>query len=299
MDEPADAQIAALAGRQHGNVTRRQLHAVGLTDGDIAYRVKIGRLHRVYTGVYSVGRPPRTNLERAAAAVLACGPGAALSHASAMGLWGFSKQWGPPCHVTVGTARRRAGIQVHRSRTLVPSDVRLQLGIRVTSPARTALDCAPDLGDERLSRFINDALRTGHLKLHTLAETIARLPRHPGAARLRPFVEEPTNPTRSWLEDTFLPFCERFGLPRPEINTVVAGYEADAVFRAERLIVELDGWEFHGTRDAFERDRDRDANTLLAGWGTVRITKRRIEGDAQAEADRLHAILASRRRSAA
>ncbi len=293
-----DAQIAALAARQHGNITRAQLVRQGIRDTAINYRVEIGRLHRVYRGVYSVGKPARTQLELAAAAVLACGAGAALSHGSALGLWGFAKQWGAPFHVTVPGDRDRAGIHVHRSRTLTAQDIKIQLGIRVTSFARTVLDCSPELSDKRLTRIVNDARREGYIHLESLAETIARWPRHPGAVRLRPFVEDPTNPSRSDFEDEFLPFCERFGLPRPEINTVVAGREVDAYFVAEGLIVELDGWDFHSGRDVFERDRDKDADATALGLATVRITRERLKQTPAKEASRLHAILKLRRRAA-
>jgi predicted transcriptional regulator of viral defense system len=83
-----DMAIAAIAAKQNGNITRRQLHGLGLSNSAIANRVATGRLHRVFRGVYAVGRRAITPQERAAAAVLACGPGAALSHSSAMALWG-------------------------------------------------------------------------------------------------------------------------------------------------------------------------------------------------------------------
>ncbi|MBV9425558.1 MAG: hypothetical protein JOZ98_21810 [Solirubrobacterales bacterium] len=297
-DVPLDAAIAARAGRQHGIVTREQLLAVGLNDDGIGYRVELGRLHRVHPGVYSVGKPARTAVERAAAAVLACGPGAALSHGSALALWGFAKVWPRKVHVTVPGDRRRPGITVHRSRTLTPQDIKVQLGIRVTSFARTVLDCSPELGDKRLTRIVNDARREGYIHLESLAETVARSPRHPGAVRLRQFVEDPTNPSRSDFEDEFLPFCERFGLPRPELNTIVAGREVDAYFAAEGVIVELDGWGFHSSRDVFESDRDKDADAAALGLATVRITKQRVRQTPAKEASRLDAILKLRRRAA-
>ena len=106
-------------------------------------------------------------------------------------------------------------------------------------------------------------------------------------------------PTRSPLEDKFLPFCERFGLPTPKINTSVNGYEADAYFEAERVIVELDGYEFHSDRRTFESDRERDVHALANGVVTVRITEERLDGAPEREAQRLHAILRARREGAA
>jgi len=213
-------------------VTRKQLLALGLGRRAIGHRVAAGRLIREYTGVYAVGHVPVSFIDWAAAAVLACGPGAVLSRASAASLWGIRKEWRRPFEVTVPTARRRRGITVHRSRTLTRNDIRTQLGIRVTSPARTLLDYAPTLNDKQLTRAVND-------------------------------------------------------LP-------VLGYEVDALFPEHRVIVELDGYGYHSSKDSFESDRERDAATLAAGLQTVRITSERMNTTPAREAKRLHTILEAR-----
>ncbi len=199
-------------------------------------------------------------------------------------------------HVSVGGDRRRPGIIIHQSPGLTPVDLRTQLGIRVTSPARTLLDCAPRSPASRILRIAADARRAGKLHRDALADVVRRFPNHPGCAHLSPLLK-PTDfaPTRSAFEDAFLVFCERFGLPRPEVNPTVCGYEVDALFAAERLIVELDGWDFHRDRDAFERDRRRDADTLAGGLATIRITWERMSTSPGDEANRLRAILARRR----
>lgn len=92
-------------------------------------------------------------------------------------------------------------------------------------------------------------------------------------------------------------FCERFGLPRPKVNVRIGGYVVDALFESERLIVELDGYQYHGDRESFEDDRDRDANNLVAGFGTVRIPWDRMTQTPRREAERLLAILEERRSS--
>jgi hypothetical protein len=274
-------------------VTRAQLRTIGVADDAIAHRVRKGRLYRVHRGVFAVGRPPRTPLERASAAVLACGPSAALSHASALALWGFSDRWPTRFDVAVTLDRRPRGIIVHRSRVLTGRDIRLQLSVRATSPARTVLDCARTLeASGRLTRVVNDALHTPFLTQSQLADVRHRFSTHPGAKLLDPFLEG--NPTRSPFEDDFLEFCETYGLPRPVVNARVAGHGVDALFPAHRLIVELDGWEFHHDRHAFETDRERDADTLAAGFSTVRITHERLTAAAAAEADHLHRILSER-----
>jgi predicted transcriptional regulator of viral defense system len=286
--------IVTLARRQDRNVTRAQLLALGLSPEAIQRLARRGWLHRQHLGVYSVGTPATTPLELAAAAVLACGRGAVLSHGSALALWGLAKRWPEPAHVTTPTDHRPSGLAVHRTTTLARADIRTHLGIRTTSLARTLLDCAPSLGDKVLTRAVNDALRSPYLTHAQLAEVVKRNPRHRGTKLLNPFVQSPTGPTRSEFEDAFPEFCAKYGLPRPKINTIVCGYEVDAFFERERVIVELDGWEFHNDRRAFEADRSRDADTLQAGFVTIRITWERLRDHPRREAVRLQAILASR-----
>ncbi len=291
-----DTDEAALVDlARHGNVTVEQLHACGLTASAIGYRCRQKRLYRVHHGVYALGRPPSLPLERAAAAVLACGPGAALSHQSAFTLWGFSDTWSFPLHVTSATRRKRPGITTHEAPGLQPVDVRTQLGIRATSPARTLLDCAPDLAERRLHRTAADARRAGLLHPAAIIDMTDRFPKHPGASRLRTVLGELKNPTRSEFEQAFLVFCRAHQLPTPLVNTHVAGHEVDAFFPEHGLIVELDGWEFHRDRHAFEADRNRDADALALGLRTVRITWERMTGRAGQEAQRLHRILAALR----
>ena len=290
MDHNLHQAVVALALRQNGNVSRRQLLDLGLGGEAIKSWIRSGFLHRVHRGVYAVGRPPRTALERAGAAVLACGPGAALSHASAMTLWELWKYWAHSFEVVVLRDRRPKGITVHHPRNLHRRDVRTQRGIRVTSPARTLHDMAGRLTQKQLTRGINDALLSNFLKQSQLEELVARLPDSPLARFVRL-----AGLTRSELEDEFLAFCERYGLPTPETNVLVGGYLADAYFERERVIVELDGWDFHSTRASFEGDRERDADNLGEGIPTIRITHDRLADHPDREAARLHRILASRR----
>lgn len=294
MVDAVERAIAAVAARQHGYITRAQLLAIGLGVGAIKYRVMLGRLIPVYAGVYAVGYVRRTPVERAAAAVLACGEKAALSHGSAASLWGFAKHWDAPFEVTAPSMRIREGINVHRSRTLTRRDITRQLGIRVTTPARTVLDNAPRLAGKRLARFVNGALRTRYLHVPDLADVLNRNPNHPGAKRVVPLVGKPTN---SPLKDDFLEFAQRYGLPTPTTNTYLLDYEIDVFYPRERVIVEVDGYEFRSDRDSFERDRKRDAIMLAADIVTVRTTKDRMKDEPEPEADRLRAILARRRNS--
>lgn len=195
-----------MASKQHSNITWRQLLDLGLTKQDISYRVKIGRLYRVFRGVYSVGHPANTPQQRASAAVLACGPGAALSHSSAMTLWGYWSQWDKPLEVTVVGDRRTKGIRVHRSTTLRRSDVTIQLGVRVATPARTALDMSPRLSDRQLTRVVKNMLGSTWSNEDQFAEMVARHPHVPGATRIARLLGLPGTPTRSGWEDEFPDF---------------------------------------------------------------------------------------------
>ena len=295
-----DKAIAALARKQHGYVTRGQLLKLGLTARAIEYRIEVGRLIPVYAGIYAVGHIPLGQEARAHAAVLACGDGAVLSHGSAAALWKYVRHWPRRFEVIAACDRRRNGIKVRRTKTLTRSDVTRQLGVPVTSPARTVFDMAPRFKtDAALRRLVNDARLTRTFHLGALAELLARHPRHPASKRLKPFVEAPTGATRSELEDLFLDFACRYGLPQPTVNARRGRRELDFLFPEERVIVEIDGWEFHRDRGSFERDRDRDADHLAAGILTVRVTEERLKGSPDREAARLHEILRARRRKAA
>jgi very-short-patch-repair endonuclease len=296
-----EGAVAELALRQQGNVTHEQLLALGLSAAGIRRRVRLGRLYVEHRSVYAVGRPARAPLERASAALLACGPGALLSHEWALAMWDLRPGGWPAGRVEVlvpGDGRPPA-IEVHRTRSLTGADRAHRNGLAITSVARTLLDCAPHLSARVLSRTVNEAIRADRLSRVELAEVADRLRGHRGARRLRRHAAAEHNPTRSAFEDDFLAFCARFALPTPRINVRVAGREVDAYFPAERVIVECDGWDFHRQRRAFESDRDHDATALALGIATVRITWGRLHNQPHREAERLGTILARRGHAAA
>jgi very-short-patch-repair endonuclease len=266
-------------------VTQPQLIAAGIDRNAIAYRRRVGRLHLLHRGVYAVGHRPPSPLATAMAAVLACGPGAALSHRSAAALWCVLPRWQSPPEVTTPTKHHRPAIHVHRSGHI---DATTHYGIRVTTPARTLVDLADVLPARALTRALNEAQV---LRLVTPAELATLLTRYPGRRTSRLTPERGATPTRSHLEDDFVRFLKRHRLPLPELNQRIQGHEVDAVYRTEHLVIELDSHQFHGTTRAFEQDRDRDADLLNAGFSTLRITDRRLKDQASKEARRLRRIL--------
>ncbi len=286
-----ESRIRERFRRQNGFVTRQQLISLGLSAKAVDGRVRSGRYVAVYNGVYSEGVGREDPVGRATAAVLACGPGAVLSHGSAASLWGFLPRWGFALEVTAQGKRTRPGITTHRCQSLTPRDITREWGIRVTSPARTVLDLAPRLTARQLTRLVNDALRSRDLRPASLRELLQRNRHHPGTKLLTPFAEDQNNPTNSDFEDDFLAFTQKYGLPTPQINVKVNGRQADAYFPEHNLIVECDGWDFHKDREAFEDDRERDAENLRHGVPTVRVTKRRLSETPDREARRLQEIL--------
>jgi len=276
-----DAAIAAVAGRQHGLVDRGQLLALGLTAGAIGHRLSLGRLHRVHLGVYAVGHPAVSRRGRWLAAVLACGSDAVLSHRSAAALWGLSPTARADADVstTVGRRHSRPRIAVHRVRALPPADRSVVDGIPVTSVARTLLDLADVVSPQVLQRALETAERERRLDLRALDELCARSPGRHGLRGLRRALaafDPAAAETRSELERQFLARCRTAGLPPPAVNTHVAGFEVDMAWPAKRLVVELDGHAFHANRQAFERDRVRDAALQLEGFRVIRVTHRRL-----------------------
>jgi uncharacterized protein DUF559/putative AbiEi antitoxin of type IV toxin-antitoxin system len=292
-----DAALARLAFEQHGIVTHQQLRAAGLGAGAIDLRVRNGRLHRLHRGVFAVGHTRLSREGRWLAAVLSFGEGALLSHVSAAALWGIRHSSSANVHITVPTAggrHRRRGIVVHRSLTLSAADVDERAAIAVTSVSRTLLDLAGMLTPTRLERAVERSLALRIFDLRAVEAVIAANPRRPGAGTLTQIVHtihhEPSL-TRVELEELMLDLCDAHGIERPEVNVLVDGLEVDFLWRAQHVIVETDGREYHGTPTAFERDRKRDERLTVLGYRVVRFTYRRLVDDAAGVAATLGALL--------
>ena len=278
-NEPhGDRAIAAIAARRHGVVTLGELAAAGLGRGAVAHRVAERRLTRLHRGVYLVG-PLTGPLSREVAAVLALGPGAMLSHRSAAALWGFVPPWRGDVDVTVPgrKVRHRGGVRAHRTDRMPPTDVGQREGLPVTAPARTLLDLASVLPRCDLERAVEQAQV---LRRVTRAQLEARVEGEPGraAASVRALLRSGDEPsfTRSEAEAELLRLIRAARLPAPETNVRIGGYEVDFLWRAQRLVVEVDGFAYHSTREAFERDRRKDADLQARGLRTTRLTYRQI-----------------------
>jgi very-short-patch-repair endonuclease len=269
-----DQLVAEVAARQHGVVTTAQLRDLGLVSEAVTRRVQAGRLHRLYRGVYAVGHTNVSRHGRWLAAVLACGPGAVLSHRSAAALWEIRPQSSGPIELTVpGSAgrARRSGLVLHRSQCLEPGETTRTHAIPATTPARTLADLRRVLPPDHLDAAIRRA--------ETLRLDIGVQPGYK------------LDLTRSELERRFLRLCRRHRLPLPEVNVQVDSFIIDFLWQEHSLIVEVDGFRHHGTRSAFEADRARDARLKLLGYSVLRFTHRQLSDDPAAVADMLRALI--------
>jgi very-short-patch-repair endonuclease len=277
--ENAQPGLVELARRQWGVVTREQLMESGLRTRGISDWVRSGRLVRLHRGVYAYGHDRLRVEGRWLAAVLACGPGAVLSHGSAAQLWELRQSNAALIDVTVpsraGRIRRR-GIRVHRSGRLAREEVTTRSGIPVTTVARTLLDLADVLDGQALRRAVTEAEYTNRFDLTSLHSVVENNPGRRGR-QVMDAADARRHRTRSPLEDRFLRLMERHGVEEPRTNAWIEGYEVDFVWTRAGLVVELDGVAAHTTRVALNADRLRDRRLWRAGLRTIRLTSEALD----------------------
>jgi very-short-patch-repair endonuclease len=280
--DPLDRAIRAIADRQHGVVTRPQLSELGLGNYAIDHRLSVARLCGLYRGVYTlVGRRLLSMHGHWMAAVLACGPGAVLSHYAAAALWRIRR--GSRIEVTVPRGRKpRKGVRLHWA-DLPADEVTVHDGIPTTTVPRTLLDLASVLQRHELRSALRQAEQLKLMDRLWLGDLIERYPRKPGIPSLKAVVQEAQlglSIVRSDLEERFQAFLLKAGLPSPKTNVRIEGLEVDCAWPEQRVIVELDGRAFHQGGDAFEEDRARDRRLEAAGWRVIRMTWRQLTGAA-------------------
>ena len=291
-----DSDLAELARKQHGVVSIRQLLGpLGYSRSAVSRARAAGRLHRLYRGVYAVGHTRLTAYGECLAAMLACGPGSLLSHGSAAWLWGISRILPRPLAVTASSPRHgRAPIAVHCARGLRDQDRALVQNIPVTSLSRTLLDYAAAVPRARLDKGIERAEELRLLDLRAVDELLGRTVGHHGHGRLREALAlyRPPPFTRSGMERRFLDLVAEAGLPKPVTGYNELGHELDVYWPEQGLVVELDLYETHGTRAAFERDRLRQEDLLLEEIRTDRVTGPRLATEPQRVIARVARLLA-------
>ena len=299
--EPVDQVIGELAGCQHGVVARRQLLDIGLGPRAIGARLERGYFRLIHHGVYAVGHAALTLYARWMAAVLACGPGAVLSHRSAAALWGLLDASVQPEVIRPGSFRKRKGI-VARFGT-VPADERtVRAGIPVTIVPRTIFDLAGLGMGRETQRAMHEAEVRQLTASLSVPDLLARYPRRQGAPLLRELLTVDVGSRGAPVnrfEDRFADLLDEHCVPRPRFNPhlSVAGrnFKPDCLWPQDKLIVELDGAEVHRTRKSFESDRERDRVLLTAGYRTIRVTWRQLEREPDALVATLRHLLSDTR----
>ncbi len=302
-DRP-DVRIADVASRQHGLITAAQSTALGLSRWASRRRASASRWESVLPGVYRIAGAPVTGRQAALAAVLWAGDGAVVSHRSAAVLWGLDGVETSRVEIAVpyGRAPRHPYVTVHRSKALHGVDRDLIDNIPVTSVARTVIDIAGVLEGEALERAMEDAFHRGLCKPTFLRWRLNELggAGRPGAARLRRLLDERgrDGALESVLEVKVWRLITGSDLPRPVRQHPVRAegqlYRLDFAWPVGRVAVECDGFESHGRRTAFERDRSRSAALAAAGWRLVPVTWRDVTADPSRVVARLRAALDNR-----
>jgi hypothetical protein len=280
-DRDVTAAIRALAEAQHGVVSTRQLLKLGIGEDAVRSRWEGGILVPLFQGVFALGHQLLVREGRWMAAVLACGPGAVLSHGSAMELWGMrgSRGRAEVLRRSGGVHRRRPEIRLHQTRRLPEDHVTSEDGIPVTTIERTLLDMTGRLDVKQLERALVAADRSGRVRWSELQRMVARGRGRRGIGRLRRVAME-VDPravdAKSSLEVDFLALCREFGLPMPQVNVFAEEYLVDFLWPAQRIVVETDSYSYHGDRPAFERDHERTVALTAAGYEVHRATHRML-----------------------
>ncbi len=277
-------------------MSHAQLEEIGFRSSAIGRMIDAKRLIPKHRGVYALGHGRLSRHGVLIAAVLACGKHAVLSHRSAAWLWGLRPDNRRRVDVTVPrrAGHKRKGIDVHESQPFDPDDITEIDGISVTSLARTLLDLAEVVPLDHLAKCIEEAMRKRIYDHKAVTELLARSPGRRGQKPLRLILNDVVvvDPaTRKELERRFQKLLRSHRLPKPERNTLIEGYEVDTVWLKPKVIVELDGFEGHGTRKAFEDDRVRDATLQLAGYRVIRVTWRRLKENPDEVVQMLRALV--------
>jgi very-short-patch-repair endonuclease len=281
--QKATLLLRSLAEKQHGVLAWRQLIELGLTEGQIKSRLNDGQLVPLHRGVFALGHRHIGLYGEWMAAVLACGPGAVLSHGTAAQLWGIRGSRKPIEVTRVSGHRRPHGVRLHQTRSLPAEHITVEAGIPVTTLERTFLDNAPRLDEKQLEHDLAAADRSRRLRWPNLWLVLSEHGRgRKGVKRLKRVAAE-ADPRLadavSASEVDFLILCREEGLKMPQVNVLVEGKKVDFYWPKERLIVEADSYGFHGDPRAFELDHQSTVDLEVAGYRVHRTTYKMLQAN--------------------
>lgn len=294
-----DLTIAALAARHHGVVTRAQLLASGLSPGQVVRRTRRGQLHVLYRGVYAVGHRELPRNGRALAACWSAGPRGLLFDVAAAAHHGVRGSSSARWDIALSQASAwtgQPGIRPHAISTLLPEDITCVEGVPVTTLARTVVDLAARHPARTVEKVLNEMVTMDLYDQRALDALLSR-PYLRGTKQLESILgrqQAGTTITKSELEELLIALCDSHGIPRPQMNAWLIGLEVDALWPGTLLVVELDSARFHASRAAFERDREKGNELVVAGYTLLRVTWRQLLDDPHRVAEQLRRALAHR-----
>lgn len=289
--------VARLAAKQHGVVSVGQLHQLGVSHDQITDLVNAGRLHRIYRGVYAVGHLKLTRYGRLAAALLAAGVGAFLSHRTAAALQGLRNLNLRRIDVTVvGSAvRARDGLSIHRTtKPPVRGEVTTLNGLQLSTVPRLLVELAATETQAELTRLIDEAVRKRAFDHANLRAAIDRHAKRPGMSNLKAAYAayQPRPDRKSDLERSFDRLLAKHPeIPEPLRNVYVDIWELDCYWPERHVALELDGRPYHTVVRDIERDRRKDAYLLTQGIRPLRVTDARFGLDPVGALNDLKALL--------
>ncbi|MGI8461719.1 MAG: hypothetical protein ACR2OC_08815 [Solirubrobacterales bacterium] len=269
---------------QHGVIARWQLIGLGMHEQAIKRRIANGRLYRIHYGVYAVGRPELTRFGEWMAAVLACGPGALLSHESAAMLLGMLPFRPGRIHVTCrsGSDRRIPGLVVHRRPSVNSDEIGTCRHIPLTSPTRTLIDLATCLPARHLEAAVNDADKLDLIDPESLREALEDHAGEPGVRALRKLLDRDTfRLTDSELERRFMRIVRAAGLPLPDTQVRHERGRTDFTWTELGLVVETDGLRYHRTPSTQAEDNRRMQAHVAAGRTAIRFSHYEVRHEAR------------------
>lgn len=274
-------ELLEQAARQRGLITRAQAIAFGMSESAISRKIAAGEWIRVRTRVFRLAGSS-SDIRQEMLALCLSSPAAVVSHRAAAWLHGFGG--GARLEVTMpGTSAPRWGdVRIHRVAELPSRYVMSLDGIRVTTPARTCVDMSAVVDDEALDAVVHEALRFRATTVPAIRDAARFIEEQAGRARLAALLGLLDGlRTESALESRILRWLKRARLPQPvtQYRFVVGSRELrfDLAFPEKRIAIELDGFAFHGQRERYEQDRERDALCIVAGWRVLRFTARSSE----------------------
>jgi very-short-patch-repair endonuclease len=283
-------ELNRIAVAQHSLITLDQALHAGMTVAQVRHKVDSGEWIVVRRRVYAVAGAPATWAQAVAATAFTLQPRAWLSHATAGRLWGFSvpEHEGIDVLVDLGRRVKMAGVTSHRSGALFTADLSHHFRIPVTTPERTLVDLSGCVPAATVAKMVDEGLRRRIVRLGRLSTCVARLPKSPGRrpAVIQELLAERLpgyDPGDSDLETRVLRALVAAGFLAPvQQHRVRLGkrtFRIDLAYPLAKLAIELDGWEFHSSRTAFDDDRARANALVAAGWTVLRFTSRSTDAE--------------------